>query len=95
VKPSASPTDVQVTVRLFALARQRVGRPELRLNLSEPATVGALKGAIAERHPELAPLIPNLLFAVAAEYADDETPIPPGAEVAAIPPVSGGSEPAP
>jgi molybdopterin converting factor small subunit len=30
---------------------------------------------------------------VAAEYADDDTEIPPGAEVAAIPPVSGGALP--
>jgi len=83
---------VQVTVRLFALARQRAGRTELTLDLPEPATAGALKRAIADRFPELAPLVPNLLIAVAAEYADDDTPIPPGAEVAAIPPVSGGSD---
>jgi molybdopterin converting factor subunit 1 len=81
---------VRVSVRLFALARQRAGRPELSLELPEPATVGDLKRALVARHPELAPLVPNLLIAVAAEYAYDETPIPPGAEVAAIPPVSGG-----
>jgi molybdopterin converting factor subunit 1 len=81
---------VWVTVRLFALARQRAGRPELALELAEPATVGDLRRAIVARHPELAPLVPNLLIAVAAEYAGDDTPIPPGAEIAAIPPVSGG-----
>jgi hypothetical protein len=33
-----------------------------------------------------------MMFAIDADYAgDDERPIPPGAEVAAIPPVSGGS----
>lgn len=81
---------MQVTVRLFALARQRVGRPEIVLDLAEPATVGALKRAIATSYPELAPLVPGLMIAVATEYADDDTVIPPGAEVAAIPPVSGG-----
>lgn len=83
-------TALRVTVRLFALARQRLGAPELSVDVPDPATVGALKRAIADRHPELAPLLPNLMFAVSAEYAEDTTPIPPGAEVAAIPPVSGG-----
>lgn len=82
---------MQVTVRLFALARQRVGRPELTLELFEGATVADLKRALGERVPGLSPLLPILLFAVAAEYAGDETPIPAGAEVAAIPPVSGGA----
>lgn len=86
---------MQVTVRLFALARQRVGLPELTVELTEPATVGDLKRSIAARHPEVGPLLPSLMFAVAAEYADDATPIPPGAEVAAIPPVSGGADPPP
>ncbi len=82
---------MRVTVRLFAVARQRAGRPEVTLDLPEPATVGSLKRALAAGYPELAPLVPGLMIAVAAEYAPDDTPIYPGAEVAAIPPVSGGS----
>src|SRR5690242_8184309 len=82
---------VQVSVRLFALARQRAGRAEVVLEIPEPVTVGALKVALAHSHPELAPLVAQLMIAIDAEYAgDDATPIPPGAEVAAIPPVSGG-----
>jgi molybdopterin converting factor small subunit len=81
---------VKVTVRLFALAKQRVGRPQVELEMFEGATIGDLKRALAENHPALAPLIPNLMFAVDAQYATNALPIPPGAEVAAIPPVSGG-----
>lgn len=81
---------MQVTVRLFALARQKLGRLEVVIDVPEPATVGSLKQALAAAYPDLAPLIPSLMIAVSAEYADDATPIPPGAEVAAIPPVSGG-----
>jgi molybdopterin converting factor subunit 1 len=84
-------TSVNVNVRLFALARQRAGRAEVALELAEPATVAALKRALASNVPELAPLIPQLMIAIDADYAhDDQAPIPPGAEVAAIPPVSGG-----
>ncbi len=81
---------MQVTVRLFAVARQRVGRPEVIVELQDPATIGDLRRSLAASFPELAPILPNLMFAVATEYADDWTTIPIGAEVAAIPPVSGG-----
>jgi molybdopterin converting factor subunit 1 len=86
---------VRVTVRLFALARQRAGRPEVTVEVAEPATVGGLKQALADAFPGLAPLMPNLMIAVANEYAGDDTPIAPGAEVAAIPPVSGGQDSTP
>jgi molybdopterin converting factor subunit 1 len=82
---------VLVNVRLFAVARQRAGRAEVALELPEPATVATLRRALAGACPELAPLMPNMKFAVDAEYAhDDNAPIPAGAELAAIPPVSGG-----
>ena len=34
--------------------------------------------------------VPQMMFAVDTRYADDATPIPPNADVACIPPVSGG-----
>jgi molybdopterin converting factor subunit 1 len=80
-----------VTVRLFALARERVGRPEVSVDVPDPATVASLRKALAAAYPGLAPMMPAMMIAVAAEYATDDTLIPPGAEVAAIPPVSGGA----
>lgn len=79
-----------VALRLFALARERVGCPIVSLKLAEPARVADLKRALAESHPEIQTLLPHLKFAVNSEYADDQTPIHPGADLAAIPPVSGG-----
>lgn len=81
---------MRVVLKLFAIARQRAGRPEVAVELPEGATVADLKRAVAASHPELAPLLPGLLIAVANEYAPDDRPIPAEAEVAAIPPVSGG-----
>jgi molybdopterin converting factor small subunit len=77
-------------VRLFAVARERAGRSVVEVELSEGATVADLKAAIVAEVPNLAPLIDIMRFAVGSEYADDATPIPPGADLAAIPPVSGG-----
>jgi molybdopterin converting factor subunit 1 len=84
---------VRVTVRLFAMARQQTGRDAVALDVPEPATVAALKGALAAAFPELARLVPQLMIAINADYVRDEARlIPPGAEVAAIPPVSGGGQ---
>ncbi len=81
---------MRVSIRLFALARQRAGRSEVALELPEPARVADLRRALAESCPALAPLLANLMIAVDSEYADDDREIRPGAELAAIPPVSGG-----
>jgi molybdenum cofactor cytidylyltransferase len=83
---------MRARVRLFAVARQRAGRPVIEVDLPERATVGDLRAALSESVPDLAPILPSARFSVAAEYAEDSTPIPPGADLALIPPVSGGSE---
>ena len=79
-----------IELQLFAVARQRAGRPRLTLELPDGSRVADLRRVLAEFHPELAPLVPALMIAVDAEYADDDRLITPGADLAAIPPVSGG-----
>jgi molybdopterin synthase catalytic subunit/molybdopterin synthase sulfur carrier subunit len=79
-----------VQVQLFAVARQLAGRETVAVLLPEPATVGQLRRALGEQFPALASVLPHVMFAVNAEYADDQAVIPPGAQVACIPPVSGG-----
>lgn len=81
---------VWIAVRLFALARQRAGRPTVEVELAEPATVADLRRVLAEGVPELADLLPRALISVDSEYADDAHPIAESSEVAVIPPVSGG-----
>ncbi len=78
------------TIRLFAVARERAGRSEVSVALPSPATVGGLRRALAEQHPALATLAASVRVAVDDEYADDARPLPAGARLALIPPVSGG-----
>ena len=85
-----SGTAMNVEVQLFAVARQLAGRETVAVTLSSPATVGQLRQALREQFPALAPVLPHVMFAVNAEYADDQAVIPLGAAVACIPPVSGG-----
>lgn len=79
-----------VRVQLFALARQLAGRESVELSLPQGATIGQLRRELTIQAPELRPLARQLMFAVNADYAGDEVEIPPQADVAAIPPVSGG-----
>jgi molybdopterin synthase catalytic subunit len=77
-------------VKLFAVARQRVGHEAVDVQLSSAATVGQLRGALVEQFPALGDIVPHVRFAVNSEYAGDATAIPAAAEIAVIPPVSGG-----
>ena len=77
-------------VHLFAVARQRAGRPVVEVDLPDGATVADLKAALRATAYDLAAILPAARFAIDSEYADDDAPIPPGAEIALIPPVSGG-----
>lgn len=81
---------MNVRVRLFAAAKQAAGRDMLDLELPEGATVGQLRVRLEREIPLLAGLMRRAAFAVDAEYATDARQIAPGADVACIPPVSGG-----
>lgn len=77
---------MEVTVRLFAMLRERAGAAELTLDLPEGARVRDALDAL----DSLADGIP-LVMAVNREYADAERVLGSGDELALIPPVSGGA----
>jgi molybdopterin converting factor subunit 1 len=79
-----------VTVRLFAGARDLAGTDSLQVELCDGATVGDLRRRLALAHPKLSRLLARSSIAVRDEFADDTLPLPAGAEVAVLPPVSGG-----
>jgi MoaE-MoaD fusion protein len=79
-----------VTVRLFALLRERAGAGELTLELPEGACVGDALARLGTLTEGLA-----VVMAVNREYADAGRPLHPDDELALIPPVSGGQESAP
>lgn len=81
---------MNLRVKLFAVAKQRIGRETIDVELADGATVANLRAAIAEQYPPLASVLPHARLAVDNQYADDAAGIPATAEVAVIPPVSGG-----
>src|SRR4249919_1641515 len=82
---------VGVRIRLFAVQRELAGTREVAVELADGATVEDAWLALVERHPVLAPGRPSVRFARNGAYADADTVLEDGDEVAMIPPVSGGS----
>ncbi len=81
---------IQLTVRLFALYRERAGTREFSLELPDGSTVADLTGEVRLRYPRLAPPGVNIVVAVNADYAEPGDVLNPGDDVCLIPPVSGG-----
>jgi molybdopterin converting factor subunit 1 len=79
-----------VTVRLFARARDLAGAPAVTVRLSDSATAGELRRRLAEDYPPLRAIIERSALAVNDEFAADDLPLPARAEIALLPPVSGG-----
>ena len=84
------PGTIEVTVLLFAVYRERVGRDRLTLTLPEGATVADAVRAVGEGYPQVASLAGTTMVAVNQEYAVGIQPLHEDDEVALIPPVSGG-----
>jgi len=77
-------------IRLFARARDLAGADAIEVSMPAGATVRDLRRRIAEECPALAGLLQRSALAVDDEFAEDGQLVSPGAEVALLPPVSGG-----
>jgi molybdopterin converting factor subunit 1 len=81
---------VKVEVLLFAAARQAAGCDKVTVELSGGSSVADLKREIAAVCPALESVIASSMIAINHEYVRDDSVVPPNAEIALIPPVSGG-----
>lgn len=84
----------RVTIKLFATLRERARTDELDREFPEGITVGDIWRRLVAEFPALGGHHDSVAFAVNHEYVDDGYRPRAGDEVAFIPPVSGGSEPA-
>ncbi len=74
----------------FATLRDRAGTRSAELEIPDGTTVHGLKDQIARAYPGLLQAMGSVLISVNREYAFDDAIVPPDAEVAMFPPVSGG-----
>lgn len=82
---------MRVTVRLFALIREKAGTDSLALDLPDGAVVEQAIDAIRHEHPVLAPYLDNLRFSLRMDFVEGDATLSDGDEVVLIPPVSGGT----
>ncbi|MGQ9804624.1 MAG: MoaD/ThiS family protein [Chlorobiales bacterium] len=78
-----------VKVQLFAIGREIVGSSELELSLSDDATAQTVIDLLKARYPKFQN-VKTLAVAIGTDYADLQTKLHDGDELAIIPPVSGG-----
>jgi len=84
---------MQVIVKFFATYREVVGAKELKVRLSDGATVSALLDSIYAKAPRLKGFQDTMLLAVNHEFAEPAAVLREGDEIALMPPVSGGAGP--
>jgi len=81
---------IRVTIKLFAILRERAGVSDFTVDLADGATGADASKAIVAKHPGLAELLPRVAYAVNRDYARVDSLLADGDEVAVLPPVSGG-----
>jgi molybdopterin converting factor subunit 1 len=81
---------MKVTIHLFARARDLAGAGQVIVELPDQATVGDLRERLACTVPALALLLERSAVAVNDEFVGDDQPLSEVAEIALLPPVSGG-----
>jgi molybdopterin converting factor small subunit len=81
---------MKIAVQLFARARDLAGCGVVNLDLPDGSTVGDVRKRLAGVCPALSGLIERSALAVNNDFADDSLTLPHEAEVALLPPVSGG-----
>ncbi len=77
-------------VLLFAAAAELASADAVTVELRSPATAATVLAALTAQVPELASLLPACRLAVDQAFVPADFSIPPDAELALIPPVSGG-----
>ncbi|MDE0959955.1 MAG: MoaD/ThiS family protein [Planctomycetota bacterium] len=81
---------MQIEVLLFASLKDLAQSDRITVDLAADSSVSDLVDAISDQHPILAERLPITRVAVDDKFCSPEDLIPAGAEVALIPPVSGG-----
>lgn len=79
-----------VKLLFFATLRDRAGTKSMELDIPSGLTIHELKEKISKEFPNLKDSMSSVLITINREYAFDEAVIPPSAELAMFPPVSGG-----
>lgn len=79
-----------ITVKLFAILRDRAGVSELKLDLPAGSVTSVALDSLTSRYPAFRDHLPRTALAINQDYVLRDTKLNDGDELALIPPVSGG-----
>jgi molybdopterin synthase catalytic subunit len=82
---------MNIRLLAFASAGDALGTTEMDIEMPEGSRIADLRARLDADHPKLQPLWPRLAVAVNGRVVTPDELLTPGAEVALLPPVSGGS----
>jgi MoaE-MoaD fusion protein len=83
---------MKISLRFFALMRERIGTGEREVDFPGGSHVGDVVAWAEEQFAEIAPLFRSSMVMRNQEYADPTDALHDGDEIAFIPPVSGGQD---
>jgi len=81
---------MRVRILLFAIVREAAQTSEVEFELPPVATAGDAVAFIELKYPQISKYLSRCAIAVNRRYANAESTLADGDEVAIIPPVSGG-----
>jgi molybdopterin converting factor subunit 1 len=81
---------MNITVRLFALMREKAGTDLIRLQMPQAASAAQALEVLQHQYPVLQPYLARARLAVRQNFVEAATILQEGDELAIIPPVSGG-----
>ncbi len=82
---------MKVRILAFASARDAIGASQIELEIDEGSDLVDLEKLLKIEYPQLEPIWARLAIAVDGEISSSSTTLVEGAEVALLPPVSGGT----
>jgi molybdopterin synthase catalytic subunit/molybdopterin converting factor small subunit len=83
---------MKIRLLAFATAADALGTGETDLEMPDGSRISDLRARLDRDHPGMIPLWPRLAIALDGRIVPADTPLEDGAEVALLPPVSGGTD---
>ena len=81
---------MQITVLLFAAAREAAKHDSIQIEIPDNACALDVMAELGKQIPAIEPLIPSCRLAIDSCYVGNDAIVATGQEIALIPPVSGG-----